>query len=100
MSFSDKFRDLWDNKKSSDSSANKEAGSGKTSRHTPDFSTPSKSPPPLPNPSGDNASTEHPLKKENPNNESQIKSLDKEIQELRLNLEKIEMEAKNRREAH
>ena len=80
MSFSDKFRDLWDKKKSSDSSANKkEGGSVKSSRPSPDASTPSKTPPLLPPPSPDRGSSEPPAEKDSRDHESQLKSLDKEI---------------------
>src|SRR4029077_17733505 len=72
----------------------------KSFRRSPEPTPPAKTPPPLPEPAADSATPTPTLEQEKGANESQLKSLDKDIQELKLNLEKIEMEAKNRREAH
>jgi hypothetical protein len=94
VSFSDRLRDFWDKKKEEE--AQEQNASAKPRPQPP---APANPLPPARKPAN-REDIEQLIEKEKKENEAKAKARDKEAQELRLNLEKLDLEAKTRREAH
>ena len=98
MSISDKLRSFWDNKKDDDNPGRGDASSKKPPSKPDPLNNPST--PPAASKGNSRQEPQQVYEQEKKENENKFSARDKEIQDVRASLDKLDLEGKSRREEH